>query len=370
MNATTTTIASTPTARRAGTTPSDHVRRCLNAMVDDLGHVSVQTAADLARATWGPMNLYPGDLKAILPVVEAIEGWAAANAAPNLRDLDADQMLRQLSGATTLTGKLSASKRDRLHLLRNALSALRGTALFNTTTGRKRSDRPANDSLDRGLPTLPARTGVAKRPMTDDETLLGNILVEVDLLEQAPVLPITAYLIGAAGVHTMESTGLCTDHLNHRTEPTTVSAKGLWGWAGRDVPLDAFTRNALARTLAQTAPGSQRLTYTGGKPGTKHASASLSPVLTRFLRRAGIADPNVTAKSLSVTRPYRIIRQDNDFKTARKIHGGKTCNLLVDIKCTLDESTLHKGKIGIRDHAGERVAKVKARHIATIPTGK
>lgn len=359
-----------PATARTATTRPGRGRRCTDAMVDDLAHVSVQAAAELARATWGPMHLYPGDLAAILPTVEAIEEWATAHAAPNLRDLDADKMLRELAGVTTLTGKLSAKKRDRIHLLRNTLSALRGTVLFNATTGRKRSDRPANDSLDQGLPTLAERTGIARRPLTDDEILLGNILVEIDLLEDAPILPINAYLIGAAGVHTMESSDLSTSHLDHRTEPTSIAAKGLWGWTGRNVPLDAFTRNALARTLAETAPGTQRLTYTGGKPGTKEASASLSPVLTRFLRRAGIADPNVSAKSLSVTRPYRVLRQDNDFKTAKKIHGGQADNLLVDIKCTLDESTLHKGKIGILDSAGERVAKVKARHIAMRPKGK
>lgn len=360
---TTTNDTSTTTRRGRG-------RRCINAMVDDVAHVSVQTAAELARATWGPMSLYPGDLEAVLPAVAAIEEWATANGSPNLRDLDADKLLRQLAGVTTLTGKLSVKKRDRLHFLRNTLSAMRGTVLYHATTGRKRSDRPANDSLDAGLPALPARTGLARRPLTDDEVLLGNILVEIDLLESAPMLPINAYLIGSAGVHTMESSDVSTDHLDHRTEPTSITAKGLWGWTGRDVPLDAFARNALARTLADTPAGTQRLTYTGGNPGTKEASASLSPVLSRFLRRAGIADPNVTAKSLSVTRPYRILRQDNDFKTAKKVHGGKSNNLLVDINCTLDETTLHKGKIGILDHTGRTVAKVKARHIATMPKGK
>ncbi|WP_030484826.1 hypothetical protein [Nocardioides aequoreus] len=364
--------ASKPTATSKPTGPGakrvGRGRRCLHAMVDDLAHVTVQQAAELARASWELMSLYPGDVETILETVQVIEQWAHANNAPDLRDLDADKMLRKLAGAKTLDGYLSPKKLDRLHLLRNTLSALRGTVLLHMTNPRKRSDRPAHDSLDRGLPTLPPRYDRARRPMTDDEILLGNILVEIDLHENAPLLPITAYLIGAAGVHTMESTALTTDHLNHRTEPTKIHAKGLWGWSGRTVSLDTFTAHALARTLSTNAPGTQRLTYTGTSPGTKEACASLNPVVTRFLRRAGVADPDVTVKSLTVARPWRIILHDRDFKTARKIHGGKTNNLLNDISCTIEETDHHKGKILLLDkESGHPVAKVKARHVAEIP---
>ncbi|HTW17287.1 MAG TPA: hypothetical protein VMF51_19325 [Nocardioides sp.] len=109
--------------------------------------------------------------------------------------------------------------------------------------------------------------------------------------------------------------------------------------------------------------GPQRLTYTGGAPGTKKGSASLKPAIERFLRRAGVADVDVKAKSLALTRPYRVLRQTESFKAAKKIHGGKTHNMLRDFKNTINEDMLCEGKVHVLDPRGKIIAKVKASHL-------
>ncbi|MDN4160421.1 hypothetical protein [Nocardioides abyssi] len=333
-------------------------------MVSDLAHASIRDAAALARATWEPMGLYPANPAEVNAVIEAIEAWAGERDIYYLLDIDADRMLRDLADVKSLDGRLTHGQLDKLHLIRNTLTALRGTMLFvRDSTDRRRSDRPARDRLDAGLPELPNRFAQRSRPLTDDEVLLSNILVEIDLLENAEPLPIAAYLVAESGIRTMESCAVTTEHLDDRHEPRAIAAKGVWGWPPRTIELDDHAANALARVLACMPDGHQRLTYKGGSPGTKEGSASLNPVIERFLRRAGIADTDAKAKSLALTRPYRILRLTENFKAAKKVHGGKTHNMLTDFNCTLNDDTLYEGKVHVIDAHGDTIARVDAGHL-------
>lgn len=356
------------TAKTSPTKPSTRVRtRAQHPMMEDLGSHTIASVATNAHTLWVKMNLYPGDTAEILALVDQISAWATNHDITTLADLTgttAERMFCDIAGVKALDARHNRDQLNALHRLRNALSALRGAVLIaDKNLKRRRSDRPGDDSLSAGMPALPSRTGVARRPLCDDEILLTRTLVEIDLREEGQPLPLNAYLLAETGLMGMESTKVMTADLDDRHEPKTVDGSGVWGFGARTLPLEPFVANAMSRTLLSLREGTQPLSYGGNTPGTKAAAASLTPVIGRFLSRAGIDDPSVTSKSLSLWRAHHVLRTTENFKAAKKIHGGRARNLLVDFKCTVDETQLHKKRVVIRDHEDKKVATVRAKHV-------
>jgi hypothetical protein len=81
--------------------------------------------------------------------------------------------------------------------------------------------------------------------------------------------------------------------------------------------------------------------------GPPTPATGLIPTLTRYIRRAGLDDPDLTGKSITVSRAYRILTT-GDLKTAKRTFG---------------EGKLYKGKLLVLDPHGNVVAKVKSKHV-------
>ena len=178
------------------------------------------------------------------------------------------------------------------------------------------------------------------------------------------MLPIYAYLIAESGVRCQPSSALTTKSLNDRENPTKVLVAGVWGRKHRKVKFSPYVARTMARTLTRTPSGNRPLTYQGKNPGAPGAGASLTPVIQRFLRRAGIDTPEVTQSSLVSWRPWHALTAHNDMLAARKYHGGRTtANLLADIHCRLDEDDLGRGHLDlVHLPTGRKVARVPAAH--------
>lgn len=339
-------------------------------MISNLGDHSVATVVEQAAILWGPdgLGLYPSEITKILKPAHQIRDWAATHGIERLADLTgpiAATMLRDITDIADLTKVSKHKKLDRLHRLRNTLVALRGVVLIaDDGQDRLRAYRPKGDSLAADLPTVAARSSQKRRPLEDDEILLGRTLVEIDLREHGEVLPIFAYLIAESGVRCQPSSTVTTDSFNKPVDPTKVRVPGVWGLKDRKVKFSPYVARSLARTLARTPAGTRPLTYTGKNPGKESAGASLTPVIQRFLRRAGIDSPEVTQSSLVLWRPWHALTAHNDMLAARKYHGGRaTENLLADLHCLLDEEDLDSGCLRvIHRPTGRKVARVRALH--------
>jgi hypothetical protein len=345
------------------TTSPTRSRRPVQTMAADLHGVTVAEALDAAEVLWP--TLHPTDAEAALAVARTILTWATKNDTVTLTDLTdttAGRMLTALTGEKNLTAFAKPKTADRIHLVRNTLTALRGTALATRTDHTsKRSHRPAKDSLDAGLPAVTPRTQLARRPLRDDEILLARLLVEIDLREGADPHTLHSYLFAEIGLRTSESVCLTTKGLDDRTAPTQVVAVGAWKLGEHAVKIPTYPQRALARTLPLLREGTQPLTYTGSNQG-KGASASVDPKITRFLARAGVTGPDLTARSVSLWRADHALRAHSSLKKANRIHGGRVSNLLHDLRYRTDDSQLHHGVLLIRDHTGKTVAKVPAKH--------
>lgn len=345
------------------TTTTAASRRTKHRMIDDITTHTVAETAAAALTLWPALTLCPGDKKAAKSL-RRITAWADQQQVTLLSELTgpvAGAMLRELTGGKNLAQVTDPKALDRLHRLRNTLIAMRGTVLIaDETLQRRRSDRPASDSLALGLPALPARTPQKRRPLEDDEIMLGRVLVEIDLRERAPVLPVIAYLLGESAVRPMPSTTLSTNSFDDRSQPTTVTRPGVWGAKERKLPLTEFAARNMARALLRLPEGKQRLTYTGARPGKKEAAASLSPVISRFLARAGIECRTITPLGLSLWRPYRALVVKQNFTKARYLHGGTVDSLLNDFKADTDESDIYNDIIHI-------YCRISGNRIATVP---
>lgn len=350
------------------TTTTAASRPAALAMASDLGAHTVADVVAAAHEYWpaSGAGLLPGKAKKSLKAADRIHAWANAHHVTSLAELTgatAAQMLCEVTDAKSLD---QAKRRETLHLHRNTLIALRGLVLVtDPTLYRRTTQRPGNDSLAAGLPELPNRSEVKGRALHDDEILLTRTLVHIELREANDPKVLAAYLLAETGVPQVPSTQLSVDSLNDRTSPTRVTFNNTWAsesrQATRTLKFDTFTATAMARVTAHLREGNTPLTYSGNQPGTRGASASLNPVITRFLRRAGITTTEITAKSPELWRAHRALTKNNDITTARKLHGGKTNNLLTALKARTDEDDLHLGLLHIVDRAtGTRIATVPA----------
>jgi hypothetical protein len=341
--------------------------RTARPMTADIAGHTIDEALEALTVLCTEMGLFPGDATEHLALAGRIRDWATGHHISDLDELTgniAENLLRDLTGVTQLTQFPKAKQAEALHQARNALMALRGAVLVaRTNHTTKRGQRPAKDSLAAGLPPIADRTQLRSRALRDDEILLARLIVEIDLMENAPTAPIHTYLFAETGQTVMENTKIERDHLDHPLTPTRVIGSGVWKSGERELKLDTYVRSALARTLRTLRPGNQPLSYKGAEPGTKAASASMNPVLTRYLARAGVTGGDITAKSVNLWRPDHILRTERNLKKAVRVHGMRTTNLLHALHYTTDETSLHKKKVTLRDHNGKTVAKVPSWHV-------
>ena len=357
------------TTHTTASTGSRRGKRPQYPMTSGLGDHNVADVVEQAVLLWSPegMHLHPGDTSKVIKTAHQIQAWATQHGIASLAGLTgqtASQMLRDLTNIRNITTTTKPKQLDRLHRLRNALIALRGAVLITDDgDNRLRAHRPAGDTLAAELPTIAPRSPQKRRPLEDDEILLARTLVEIDLREEADLLPLLAYLIGESGVRCQPSTAVTTESLDDRDNPTTIKVQRVWREGTRRVKLDPYVSQTLARVLARTPAGARALTYQGKQPGTGPAGASLTPVIQRFLRRAGIDSPEITQMSLAMWRPWHALTVDNNIRRARKYHGGRTRNLLAELHCQLDEENLHKGLVDVVHRpTGKTVARVPAHH--------
>lgn len=343
--------------------------------VCDIGSTPVSTAIDYATTFITKLELYPGKKKKLLKTYAAIATWCEEHAIQELGDIvddTAEQLIIAVTGVPSLhpaavlankpksltTGALNeaaaaaADERRRIHHVHNALVSLRSATVLTRT--RQRSHRVTDDSLAYGLPVLPSLEDRKGRPLTDEEILLGRFMVEIDREEGALPRPSLAYLVGESGIRLSESSSLDTECLNSRTEPFTVTAPGVWEFGSRTVKLTTYARVTMPNLLDRLRPHVGPLTYTGSNPGGKNAHTSVSDVILRHLRRAGVADPEVTAMSLNLWRPYRALVRDGDMSKARNFHGGQTSNVLEDLKLKVNDNDLHTGSVHLHRRDNEQ----------------
>lgn len=325
----------------------------------DLASTSVTEATENAATLVTRLDLYPGKTKKLIKTYAKIAAWSAKHGIEQLADLvdaTAAQLITDLAGVSDLhpqpstsgsgnrinqgahnTARAAAARdRRRIHHVHNAVVSLRSATVLTRT--RTRKERVTDDSLAYGLPTLPCLEDRKGRPLTDEEILLARLLVEIDHAEGALPRPLVAYLIGECGIRPMESAILETSHLDDPASPSKVNGiPGVWEFGERTVKLTDYAAATLPRLLAQLRAGNQPLTYTGSAPRDPKAHASLSDVIKRHLRRAGVVDSEVTAKSLNLWRvQHTLVRRD--FRKARKYHGGRTVNVLADLKLFANEN--------------------------------
>lgn len=348
----------------------------------DLGATSVTTAVEIATTLITKLDLYPGKTKKLFKTYAKIAAWSTEHGIDRLADLVDDtaaQLITEVAGVPTLfpqpaiTGSgarvgqgalnqamaAAARERRRLHYVHNALVSLRSATVLTRT--RTRKQRVVEDSLALGLPHLPSLEDRKGRPLTDEEILLGRFLVEIDRAEMALPRPLIGYLLGECAVRPIESTALGTNDLDNRNAPTKVTAPGVWQFGPRTVKLTGYTAATMPLLLTQLRSGDQPLSYDGAAPGSNASHASLSDVLKRHLRRAGVVDPEVTAKSLNLWRVERTLRRTGDVAEARMYHGGGTRNVLEDLKLDANENDLAEGVVHLqRRDTDELVVTVAA----------
>ncbi len=344
----------------------------------DVGETTVAVAVDSATRLVPALGLYPGDPTDVLETFARIEQWSDAHGIERLADLigeTVEALICELADVPDLTFAPPrntrntlvrmedllvdlAAARARAHLVRNCLIALRSATVL--TRPRTTRVRTVKDNIGWGLPSLPSLEDRTSRPLTDAEIMLGRLLVEIELREMADPRPVIGYLFAETGVRTAPSTTLDTTNLDKRATPTRVTCPGVWEFPERTVEFDPYVADTLPVLTARLRDGVQRLTYDGEYPGQVSASNSLSATLTRTMRRAGIADPATTPKSLNFWRPFRALCVDADPVVARRYHGGSTKSLLMDLRLNTVMDRVSQGTVYLqRKSTGEILTGVK-----------
>lgn len=324
---------------------------------------TVTTAAEDARTTLTRAKIYPGDSTDVLGLIAAIEEWAEAHQMTDLIDLSGDtaaQLICDLAGVNSLQDlrrgyiptqdamgqlvdlaeweSIAQQRRAAANRILYTLILMRGSTIL-LRRHRWRGARQLDDSLADGLPLLlkAGPEGRKSRPLTDEEIMLCRLLLEIDIAEKAPPRPSITYLMAENGIRGIESTSLDTTHLYPPIRPTEVKAPGAWEFGGRTVDLTSYSASVLPKLLAKLYAGTQQLTYTGMAPGQLSATSSITGVLMRHIRRAGIRDEMVTPKSINFWRPMHALLTTSDIVAARRYHGAATVNLLTDLRLIADE---------------------------------
>jgi hypothetical protein len=373
----------TPLVTAAGTlVPYRRSKGIYVPLLCDLGTTTVTTAIETATILITKLDLYPGKTRKLAKTYSKIAAWCADNDVDRLDrivDDTAARLIADVAGVSDLHPQPSIAggsvritrgalnhalatavrERRRIHHTHDALVSLRSATVL--TRSRTRKERVTDDSLAHGLPALPCLEDRKGRPLTDEEVLLARLLVQIDLAEGALPRPLIGYLLGESGVRPLESTSLDTTDLDDRALPTTVTAPGVWNFGRRTVKLTGYAAATMPLLLPQLRRGDQPLSYDGAAPGHPKAHASLSDVIKRHLRRAGVTDPEITAKSLNLWRVHHVLVGTGNMKKARKYHGGRTINVLEDLKLTFNENDL----------AADRVVHLHRRdneeHIVSVP---
>ena len=350
-------------------------------MLCDLGDTTVGNAADSARTFISKLDLYPGKSEKLFALLDRIQDWCNRQDVTRLADVvdaTAEQLIRDVADVADLACEVRSAKtargasrvpltqaraeayrlRQRAHRVRNALVALRAATVF--LNQRHRKQRLVDDSLAIGLPTLPNLEDRKGRPLTDEELLLCRFLFQIDQQENEQPRNLLADLLGADGVRPIESTASLTDHLDDRLLPTQLTIPdGPWDFGGRTLQLSPYVSSNIGLVVKRLRPGSQPLTYAGDAPGLGSSTASLGLLLVRRMRRAGIVDSKVTAKSLSLWRVMHTLVTTDDMAATREIHGGRTYNVMQDLKLHFNEDDILDGTVQLlRRDTDQVVAKV------------
>jgi len=209
----------------------------------------------------------------------------------------------------------------------------------------RRSDRPGQDTIAAGLPEIGPRTGYRLRPLRDDEIALTRMLTSLDLVENAPLVPVHNYVLSEAGLAPMEITAARTGDLIWDEEAAVgLKAKGVHKRGRRHLRFDYWQQETLKLTLPDyQRSGRAYLAYTGANPDTPAACASTSPTLKRFLRRAGITGADVSTGSVALWRPDDVLQQKGDLNAAADVAGTHAGLVLKNLHYTVDEINVHRG---------------------------
>ena len=276
----------------------------------------------------------------------------------NLQELDAlddrtEELLRRPTRGSrerVTIGESEGVAQDRratAHRVLYTLTFMRGSAILDGRL-RTRRVRLLDDSLA-ALPQLPNLEDRKSRPLIDEEVALCRLLLEIDIEEEAGPRNGLSYLLAESGIRGIESTSLDTDALDHPLNPTEIQAPGAWEFGRRTVDLTPYATRTMPALLRRLRSGVQPLTYTGDAPGQLSATSSITGVLMRHLRRAGIRDELVTPKSLNLWRPLRALLHSEDVVAARRYHGGATINLLADLNLVVsDDLAVANGTVDLR----------------------
>ena len=317
-------------------------------MTADLAGYATSDAIAVARSMLDEPDFYPGAVEAANAALDHIQDWTRRNSLDRISDVTgeaAERLLLETTGADSLHS-LDPETSDALHLHRNTLSLVRlAVLLCRPSALTRRSDRPAKDSIDAGLPEIGPRTGYRLRALRNDEIILTRMLTALDLTEQAPLVPVHNYVLSEAGLAPMEITDAQVSKLTWDEQALTgITAKGVHGRGPRRLLFDSWQRGLLSTTLPlYQRSGRPYLAYTGSAPGSQAACASTSPTLKRFLRRAGVTGADISPGSVTLWRPDHVLQQQHDLAAAAGIAGSTPELLLKNLHYTVEEISLHRG---------------------------